>query len=58
MLLQVFSHHLSCSEAQAAGLAAELLQNCSDEIQLQEERSLSLLAQLHIQLLSVVSLSS
>lgn len=56
--LQVFSPHLSCSNARAAALAAELLQDCSDEVQPQEERSSSLLTQLHIQLLSVVSLSS
>ena len=58
MVLQVFSPHLSCSEAQAAALAVELLRNCSDEVELQEERSSSLSTQLHIQLLSVVSLLS
>ena len=58
IVLQVFSPHLSCPEAQAAALAAELLQDCSDEVQHQEERSSSPLAQLHIQLLSVVSLLS
>lgn len=54
--MQVFGHHLSCRDASAAALAAELLQDCSDVMCGQEERSSSPLAQLHIQLLSVVSL--
>lgn len=57
VVMQVFGHHLSCRENSAAALAAELLQNCSAGMDGQGERSSSPLGHLHIQLLSVVSLS-
>ena len=54
-MLQVFSQHLSLPTASAAPIAAELLQGPFDDANLETAPGASVLTQLHVQLLSLVS---
>ena len=58
VMMQMFSQHLSLPPHSAAAIAAELLQAPCDDISPKTAADASLLTQLHVQLLTLVSLAS